>query len=123
MRRVLTLLLSVVFVASAAASPAVRCAPDGMSWGNPNAHDCCGEKVVSAAPAGTCCILSQTTEERTFVESLTVNPTDRHAALMVADHAGGLQAADRGGHERHASPPIARVHAVPIYLQQLSLLI
>lgn len=123
MRRVLAVLLSVAFVASVAASPVVRCVRDGMSWGNANEHDCCGEQAVSAAPAGTCCVISQPVGQRTFVKGLTVSPEDRHAVVMVADHAGRMQTTDHGRHERHASPPTAHLGAVPIYLQQLSLLI
>ena len=122
MQRVLALLLSVVFVTAAAVGPMATCRPGTTSLGNSD-HECCGDQAISAAPVGACCVVSQGTRDRTFLEARTTSSNDRQADIAISNHAAWLELVDHGRQQRHSSPPPAHVRAVPIYLQQLSLLL
>lgn len=122
MRRFLTLLLPLMFVTVATATPAMACVSTTPVKGTP--HSCCGERqAISAAPAGTCCVLSAPTSVRALIESRLIDGRDHatqpdtglHSALFHAP----IDKVDRPG----GSPPCLHVRTTPLYLQQLSLLI
>jgi hypothetical protein len=115
MNRVLALVLSLAFVSAAAATPAVACVGTATLGSQ---HGCCGDRAVAAAPAGICCVLSQST----LTESRNSAATDRPADLVATHQAAWFQSVDAGLRGRGSTSPPGPP-PVPIYIQQLSLLI
>jgi hypothetical protein len=122
MRRLLALLLPLVLMTVATVTPAIACVSDTAAIGTP--HNCCGEQQgISAAPVGTCCVLSAPTSERALVESRLADGRHHATHLDARLHSVSFhEPADRvdppGG-----SPPRLHVRTTPLYLQQLALLI
>jgi hypothetical protein len=115
MRRVLILVLALAFAGSAVAAPTTACVPrDGVRT---KPHPCC--EVAVSAPVGPCCIVTAPALRVSSTETRLVAP-DQTAAIPRAG--AGLFAFNR---ERasNVSPPLRRGSPVPIYLQQLALLI
>jgi len=120
MKGVLPLLLSLAIVTASAATPVVECAGTATLGSQ---HGCCGEQTIVSAPAGTCCLLSQPIRDRALTESRHLGAKEQPAARDVAAHAMWF-AIDTSAARRRAmstSPP--GPPAVPIYIQQLALLI
>jgi hypothetical protein len=120
MKGVLPLLLSLAIVGASAATPAVECT-DTATLGNQ--HGCCGQQTIVSAPAGPCCFLSQPIRDRALTESRHLSATEQHASRDVAAHTTWLAIDTRVARRwvTSTSPPGAPT--VPIYIQQLSLLI
>jgi hypothetical protein len=118
MKRVLALLLSLAIVAAVAATPAVACAGTATLGSQ---HGCCGTQTVAAAPTGPCCFLSQPSE-RTVNESRILAAADRAADLLPAHSLAWFDLAERAARSRGSTLPPGPP-PVPIYIQQLSLLI
>ena len=121
MRRALsTLLLSLVLVAAAATGPAFACVGEGALVGT-SQHSCCDE-AFSAAPLATCCVVAQPLRDRALTESRLLLSNHRQVAQAVAPTRAWFTTADAV--PRRGSPPIiGSTPALPIYLQQLALLI
>jgi len=122
MRRTLALLLSLAIVAGAvAAMPGLDCVSDAPTVGGPQ-HACCGERMVSSAPAASCRVLSQPAGERTLTARRGVTAKDRVDHVAPPVQLVWANAVHHRWHQLSASKsPPAR--AVPIYLQHRSLLI
>ena len=120
MRRLLSILLILLLVTAAAATPAVACVSPTPSMGTP--HDCC-EEAISAAPDGFCCVVSAPTSERSFVESRLLGAKEHATHAYATLHPASFPAPTDRVERRGGSPPLLHVRTVPIYLQQLSLLI
>jgi hypothetical protein len=120
MRRILSILLVLLIVMTAAATPAVACVGTTPSMGMP--HDCC-EEAISAAPAGFCCVVSAPTSERSFVESRLLDAKEHATHAYATLHSALSQAPGDRVDRRGGSPPLLHVRTTPLYLQQLSLLI
>ena len=120
MRRVLALLLSFVIFGTTTEG-GVLC----MSFMRPAAdtHHCGrgAGPTVSAAPAGSCCAVSgQAQTQGPVVPRAGAPPFSRAPEVLAA----WLYADERTGHTPHLRPPPQRnAHVVPIYLEQLALLI
>jgi hypothetical protein len=119
MRRALNLLLSVAVIAAATVMPAFTCLP-GTTVGEGSQHSCC-EPSISPAPAGTCCAVSQPVRARAITESRYATPDDCRVATALVDHVQRLGSGSPPGQRLVSTASLVR--AVPIYLQQLSLLI
>jgi hypothetical protein len=120
MKRLLALLLSLAIVGAAAATPALACVSKATV--GDRQHGCCGEGAVVTAPAGTCCFLSQPTNERTLTESRSLNTQDRDSDVANAGQPIWLAVPDTSA-RRRAGPSSPPTLPVPIYIRQLSLLI
>lgn len=117
MRRLLILVLSLAIAGTALAAPACACVAMTSAITS-NGHTCCDEPALTTAPAGLCCVVS-TPVRVASTESRQPAP-DRHAVVMLRAHAGVSPQHDFAP---NASPPVQRSASVPLYLQQLSLLI
>ena len=120
MRRVLTLLLSFVIFGTTTEG-GVLC----MSAMRPavDTHHCGSGagQTVSAAPAGSCCTISGQAQTQGPVVPRAGAPLFSRAPEVLA---AWLYADERTGHTPHLRPPPQQnAHAVPIYLEQLALLI
>lgn len=119
-RRVLMLLLSLVIFGSTTEAGALC-----MSAMPPAAdtHHCgsVAGPTVSAAPAGRCCTTSgQAQTQGPIVPRAGAPPFSRAPQVL----AGWLYADEHTGRKPDLPPPLERnAHTVPIYLQQLALLI
>ena len=116
MKGALTLLLSLAIVTAAAAIPAVECASAATVGSQ---HGCCGEQAITFV---RCCFRSQPTGDRALTSLRTVIAQERHAESRVAGPAS--PAVNQTCAQRWSdatSPPAPSL--VPIYIQQLSLLI
>ena len=122
MHRLLVFLLTLAFGTAAAAAPAVLCASDSMGAGARQHHACCQRQAAIVAPAGACCIASVPVERAVLELSLST-PRLHAIAPAATSHANWLNAAPVAGVRRNEarSAPIPR--GIPIYLEQLSLLI
>ena len=120
MKRVLAVLLSLTIVGAASATPALACVSNATV--GDRQHGCCGERTVVSAPAGSCCFLSQPAGERALTESRNFIEKNRLAEVGAASRPAWLIVFDTSARRRAGptSPPAPRV---PIYIQQLSLLI
>ena len=119
MKRLLAFVLSLAIVAVAVATPAVACV-SAPTLGSQ--HECCGDRAFTAAPVGSCCFLSQPAGNRAVTESRSLAATDRPADAVVDPQPARFGIADAAARWRGStSPPGSR--PVPIYIQQLSLLI
>jgi len=118
MKRLAALLLSLAIVTAAAVLSPIACA------GTPTLgtqHRCCGTQPVAAAPTGPCCFLSQPSE-RTVNESRILAAADRAVDLLPAHSLAWLDLAEHASRSRGSTSPPGPP-PVPIYIQQLSLLI
>ena len=115
MRRLLVLVFALVFAGSALAAPASACVPtrDGL---RAKPHPCC--EVVVTAPVGPCCIVTAPAPRASSTETHVVAPNQ-----TVAIPRTGVSLFANRDWARTASPPVIRSSPVPLYLQQLSLLI
>jgi hypothetical protein len=120
MRRLLSILLVLLLVMAAAATPAVACVGATPSMGMP--HDCCDE-AISAPQASSCCVVSAPTGERSFVESRLLDGKEHATHAYATLHSALFQALADPVERRGGSPPLLHVRTTPLYLQQLSLLI
>ena len=118
MRRLLSLLLVLTVAATAFAAPAYACVPTkaGISTAR---HDCCDGPVLTPTPVGTCCVVSAPIQRTGSTESRNIVPNQMVVTLPRA-MSGGLRQPDVG---RDIPPPVLLASSVPVYLQQLSLLI
>jgi hypothetical protein len=116
MRRLLILMLALVIAGSAMAAPGYACVPthEGITA---QRHSCCETAV--AAPVGPCCIVTAPVQRLSSNETRITAP-DQTASIPRAADARFWFGRDRGS---SVSPPILRRSPVPLYLQQLSLLI
>jgi hypothetical protein len=116
MRRLLVLVFALVFAGSALAAPAAACVPTRDSL-RARPHPCC--EVVLTAPVGPCCTVTAPAQRVSNTETRVVAPDQTVTIPRTGD---GLFAFNR---ERAStvSPPVLRGSPVPLYLQQLSLLI
>ena len=119
MRRVLALLLAIcVIAATATASPVVCASPFAPTA---SIHGCCGDQLpLLTAPPSSCCAISQAPAPRGPIQSRVVSTDLQFTAVAAL----WLRRADPP--ERTLAslrPPDAAVSPVPLYLQQLSLLI
>ena len=117
MRRLLIFVLALVIAGSAMAAPAYACVPtyEGMSA---KPHSCC-ETAIAAAPDGPCCVVTAPVQRLSSTKALIAAPDHTSAIPRIADVLFRLDR-DRGS---SVPPPILRSSAIPLYLQQLSLLI
>ena len=121
MHRLLVFLLTLAFGTAAAAAPTVLCASDGMGAGA-RQHACCQRQAALVAPAGACCLASVPVE-RAVIELSVSTPRQHEIASPATSHVSWLPAAPVAAIRRSEarSAPIPR--GIPIYLEQLSLLI
>jgi hypothetical protein len=117
MRRLLVFALALVIAGSAVAAPAYACVPTHERM-TAKPHSCC-DTAIAAAPVGPCCIVTAPVQRLSNTETRITAP-DHTAAMPVA--AGALFRLGRA-RGSSVSPPILRGSPVPLYLQQLSLLI
>jgi len=122
MRRLLSIVLALLLVTVATATPAIACVATTSSMGT--RHACCeGPQAIVAAPAGSCCVLSAPISERSFVEARFIDGKGHATPVSPTLHSALFQApvdrVDRLG----GSLPRLYVRTIPLYLQQLSLLI
>jgi len=120
MRRVLAFLLPLAIVAAITATPAAQCVSTPTLGSD---HGCCGEQAAISAPTGPCCFLSQPANDRTLTASRHLSAKERHAEIGAITQATWAAVVDTMCQRRatSTSPPGSR--PVPIYIQQLSLLI
>jgi len=116
MRRLLVFVLAVVIAASAVAAPAYACVPTHDSV-TATPHSCC-ETAIAPAPVGPCCIVTAPIQRLSGTEIRVAAP-DQPAAIPITPTLFWI-GRDRG---RSVSPLILRGSPIPLYLQQLSLLI
>ena len=117
MRRLLIFVLALVIAGSAMAAPAYACVPMHESF-TAKPHPCC-ETAIAAAPVGPCCIVTAPIQRLSSTESRITAP-DQAVTIPRTTDARFWLGRDRGS---RVSPPIFRNSSVPLYLQQLSLLI
>ena len=120
MQRLLVLLFTLTFVTAGAAAPAVECVSDDSAVGS-GQRSCCGQRPTAVTSAGPCCTVS-TRPDRAVTESRTF--TGKHNPLepVAESHVDRLHAPTDDARMLRVgsqSPP----RGVPIYLEQLSLLI
>jgi len=121
MKHLLALLLSLAVVAVATATPVVACVSTPALGGQ---HGCCGEQaVVTSAPVGSCCFLSRPTSDRALTASRNLTAKERLADIGVSHPPTWYAVGDATFHRRARSTSPPGPAAVPIYIQQLSLLI
>jgi len=123
MRRILATLFTLTFVTAAAAAPRVTCVSDYTVAGY-RQHGCCGQQTAVVAPAGPCCVVSQPSQDRALTESRMVGEKHGLIGLPHVSPIPWFQVSDTVSHppgRSAGSPHVAR--RVPIYLEQLSLLI
>jgi hypothetical protein len=117
MRRWLVFVLAVVIAGSAMAAPAYACVPTHESV-KAKPHSCC-ETAMVVAPVGPCCIVTAQVQRLSSTETRVAAP-DQSPAIARAADALSWSGRDRGS---SVPPPTVRPSPVPLYLQQLSLLI
>lgn len=117
MRRFIILVLALAIARSAMAAPAHGCvAMDDAIAAEP--HACC-ERAIRAAPIEPCCIVTAPVQRLSSTEIRLAAPDQ---VLVIPRTADGLLGFVRN-RTGCPSPPIPRGAPVPLYLQQLSLLI
>ena len=116
MRRLLILVLTLAITGSALAAPAYACVPTHESI-TVQRHSCC--EMAIAAPVGSCCIVTTPFQRLSSTETR-IAPPDQTAAIPRTAAPLFWFSRDRGS---SVSPPILRGSVVPLYLQQLALLI
>jgi hypothetical protein len=121
MTRFLTVVLSLTIVAVALATPAVACVSTPTLGSE---HGCCGEQaVITPAPVGICCVLSQPTSDRALTGVRNLAAKERLADIGTAHPPVWSAVGDATVHRRARSTSPPGPSTVPIYIQQLSLLI
>src|SRR5262245_33119327 len=98
MKQLLALLLALAVVTTTSVTPAVACVSKATL--SDRQHSCCGERAVVSAPTGTCCFLSQPTNERTITESRNLITNDRHLDVATASHSLWWTVLDSSAHRR-----------------------
>ena len=122
MRRFLPLLVSLAVAVSTPAQPVAGCVSGNATVGRA-AHDCCsGEARLATSPAQACCAVSQPARDRALTESRYVNTHNRSAAVPLFAIRARTRDSDLAKCGASA-PPAPAPSTVPIYLQQLALLI
>jgi hypothetical protein len=120
MKHLLAVLVSLAVVAVATATPVVACVSTPALGGQ---HGCCGEQaVMTSAPVGSCCFLSRPTSDRA-TESRNLTAKERLADIGVSHPPAWYAVGDATFHRRASSTSPRGPSGVPIYIQQLSLLI
>jgi len=121
MTRVLAVILSLGVVAVLASTPEVACAGSPTLGGQ---HGCCDRQaVVTSAPVGSCCFLSRPTSDRALTESRNLMAKERLADIGVSHPPTWYAVGEATARRRASSTSPPGSSAVPIYIQQLSLLI
>jgi hypothetical protein len=121
MNRVLAVILSLGVVAVLASTPEVACAGSPTLGGQ---HGCCGgEAVITSAPVGSCCFLSRPTSDRALTQSRNLTAKERLAEIGSSHPPTWYAIGDATAYRRARSTSPPGSSAVPIYIQQLSLLI
>lgn len=116
MRKVIALLVAVLMVASTIDAASFACV--GPFPTVASSHSCCPEGAAMTAPSPACCAMAQDTAQRGPAEAR-VDPPVLQVVLIGA---GAVQpAAPTHGAQTRGAPHLPP--AVPLYLQQLSLLI
>jgi len=115
MRRLLVFVLALVIAGSAMVPPAYACVPTHSIAAKP--HPCC-PPAITAVPVGPCCIITAPVQ-RSSTETRIAAPDQTAAVPRTSD---GLFWFNQARASR-VSPPALRGSPVPLYLQQLSLLI
>ena len=118
MRRLLILGIAIALAMSALAGPAYACV-DTMSAMSAQPHSCCDEPAITTAPMGPCCIVTAPVQRLSSTESGHLPPDLRAVVIPFAMHGGPAF----GALARDASPLPLRHLSVPLYLQQVSLLL
>lgn len=117
--RLVAFVLAGLFLTSAASAAWAQCA--GWSPSVADRHACCrGGALASEARATACCAMSEQSDDSSPVEArVAATPVKvaRSALLPVPLAIPGYTVA------LHASIPVRTFTAVPLYLQQVSLLI
>ena len=118
MNRLLSLALALLFTVATAGAEWLLCAPLGRSAAT---HVCCKDMqmVVTADEAASCCALSQQTRERAPVEPRMVQGPSLPVPVDVVARQPDPSPARHPG----ARGSVSRAPAVPLYVQQRSLLI
>ena len=122
MQRVLTILLSLALVTTAAAAPAFACMRDTAAVGSQD-HGCCTEQIVAPASAATCCVVSQPAGDRALIVWRVVRSNGRHADLAPFGTVAAFPGFREGLHRPLVGIPSPAARAVPTYLRHLALLI
>jgi hypothetical protein len=121
MQRVLVLLFALTFITAGAAAPVIECVSNERAVGSGQQHGCCGEQRTVIDVAGPCCLVSPL-PARAVAEARAVTAKHDEPGTTHDEQADARSVVDT------VLPiPRAQSHAVPrgipIYLQQLSLLI
>ncbi len=119
MRRLLIVVLSLAMATTALAAPAYACVA-AMSAISSDGHTCCDEPALMPAPAGPCCAITAPVQRIANTDSRQLAPDQQMVVLPRAGHGEGFDQRDVG---RKAPAPVLRGSTVPLYLQQLALLI
>ena len=123
MQRILITLFTLTFVAASAAVPVAACISDDTAAGYQQ-HACCGQQTAAVASAGQCCVVLPLSQDQALTESRTVGAKHDVSALTLASHLPWIQLSTSAEHPSGQSARSAHgVRSVPIYLEQLSLLI
>jgi hypothetical protein len=117
MRRILSLLLVLLMAAASAAASPVVCI---TAWGGVTAnHDCCDDEGPVVAPAPmSCCALAPVPAQPGPASSRFTSPGIAAALDVVRQPVGPPRETSRLD-----APPRFIYPAIPLYLQQLALLI
>jgi hypothetical protein len=119
MRTLLILVLSLAIAGSAAAAPDYACVVKTTAI-SASFHTCCDGPAITTPPIGSCCVVSTPIQRASGTSTREAIPDQRVVAIPHTRQ--GIVTNDRHG-AWDTSPPLLRVAAVPLYLQQLSLLI
>ena len=118
MRRVIALLLSCFVIAAAAAAGTLQCVSTTPSFGG--SHSCCDDQQALSPAARPCCIVSQASQPGPTESQTVVSQAGALGESLAAVFGAGAGAQQTVGLR---PPPRPTASSVPIYLQQLSLLI
>ena len=117
MQRLLVILITVTFVAATAA-PVMACVSGDVGAVE---HACCGQQPVMTAPAGPCCSISLP-PGRPLLEVRTAIVKQEALEPVVARDVSWVNAPHDVVRKRHRDRD-PRPRGVPLYLEQLTLLI
>ena len=118
MRRIIALLLSALIIAATAEGAAPRCFSPTGSLGN--GHSCCDDQPALSPAPPPCCAISQAAQPGPIERQTLVSPA---ATVCDASRTGFGSANNMLRKLLPQSPLHSITSSVPIYLQQLSLLI
>jgi hypothetical protein len=119
MRRFLILILTLVVATTVLAAPLYACVTPALVI-SPSGHTCCDEAAVIPAPVSPCCVINATVQRVATSESRLSQPDQR---AVVIPRIGDNDRPTPRNLRLYLSPPVRPGSPVPIYLQQLSLLI